>query len=270
MHHGVGDGGGFNGDVFGLVQQAGGQRLHRVGEGGREQQILAARRQQRQHAAQLVGKTQVKQAVGFVQHQHGHMRQPQRVVVYQVQQATRGGDHDVGTTTQRHHLGVDRNTPKHHGGFHRHTDVLRQAADGFTNLGGQLAGGGQHQRTHTARRLGRCGGQQLQQGQHKSRRFARAGLGRAQHVCAAQDHGNRRSLDRRGGGVTLAGGGADKGRGQAQLGKWHGKRGLRELVGDQGLRAQGAHGMRREYRVHPVCRFFESPNCYGPANFPHF
>ena len=177
-------------------------------------------------------------------------------MVYQVQQATRGGHHDVGTTTQRHHLGVDRNTPKHHGGFHRHTDVLRQAADGFTNLGGQLAGGGQHQGTHTARRLGRCGGQQLQQGQHKSRRFARAGLGRAQHVCAAQDDGNRRSLDRRGGGVTLAGCGADKGRGQAQLGKWHGKRGLQELVGDQGLRAQGAHGMRREYRVHPVCRFF--------------
>ena len=73
LHHGVGDGGGFNGDVFGLVQQAGGQRLHRVGEGGREQQILAARRQQRQHAAQLVGKTQVEQAVGFVQHQHRHM-----------------------------------------------------------------------------------------------------------------------------------------------------------------------------------------------------
>ena len=47
--------------------------------------------------------------------------------------------------------------------------------------------------------------QRLQQRQHKSGGLARAGLGRAQHILAAQDGRNRFTLD--GGGFLVADGG---------------------------------------------------------------
>jgi hypothetical protein len=51
------------------VQQAVGQGLDLVGEGGREQQVLALLGQQREDLLDVADEAHVEHAVGFVQHQ---------------------------------------------------------------------------------------------------------------------------------------------------------------------------------------------------------
>ena len=166
-----------HGHAHGVFQQRLGQRLHVCRKGGRKEQVLAPRWQQRQGALQFLGKPQVQQPVGFVQHQQVHAGKLQRVVVHQIEQAARRGDHHIGTTAQAHHLRVDGDAAKHHGHFHGLGQVLGQAAHHLTHLGGELACGHQNQRAHPPRCVGRTGLQLLQQGQGKSCRFARTRLG---------------------------------------------------------------------------------------------
>ncbi len=53
-----------------VMQQLFSQRFDLVGEGRGEQQVLTARRELSQHAANIVDKAHVEHAVGFVQHQN--------------------------------------------------------------------------------------------------------------------------------------------------------------------------------------------------------
>ena len=105
-----------------VAQQAVRQRLHRGRERGREEQALPLRRHQPQHPVQFLGKTQVEQAVGLVEHQHFDRRQPQGVVLHQIEQAPGRGHHHVGAAAQRHHLRVDRDAAEDH----RHLQRLRR------------------------------------------------------------------------------------------------------------------------------------------------
>ena len=184
-----------------VVQQPSGQRQHRWRQGGREKQVLPARRQQRQNALKLLLKAQVQQAVGLVQHQGLHSRQLQRVVLDQVQQAPGGGDHDVSATSQTHHLRVDGHAAKHHRDF----DWLRlmpgQHPRHLADLHGELTRRHQNQGPHPSlparwRCLVFCQG--LQQGQTKRQRLARACFGRDQHVTPGQHQGHSLGLHRRG------------------------------------------------------------------------
>ena len=155
-----------------LVQQAVGQRLHRGRQGGRAQHRLAPRRQQGQHPLQLVGKAQVQQAVGFVQHQRGHLVQVHGVVLHQVQQAAGGGHQDVGAAAQAHHLRVDRHPTHGHADLDQAGQVVRQLTQGLAHLHRQLAGGHQHQAAGGAGRLRAALQPLLQQRQHISGRLA--------------------------------------------------------------------------------------------------
>ncbi|VVE20874.1 hypothetical protein PEP31012_03141 [Pandoraea eparura] len=56
-------------DQRGRLEQAVGQLLDLVGERGREQQVLALRRQRRQHPADIANEAHVEHAVGFVEHE---------------------------------------------------------------------------------------------------------------------------------------------------------------------------------------------------------
>ena len=207
----------------GVLKKAIGQRLHCSGKGGREKQVLPPGGQQRQHALQFVGKAQVQQPVGFVQHQVRHGRQAQRVVVHQVQQAPRRGHHNVGTAAQAQHLRVDGYAAKHDGDLERLLQVLRQAAQHFSHLRCQFAGGHQHQGTHPARAAGCAELQLLQQGQCKCRRLARARLCCTQQIYPLQDGRNRARLNGRGRHKARLGGSVDKGGGETEGSKRHGK-----------------------------------------------
>ena len=117
---------------------------------------MPRRRQQRQHARQFVGKTQVEQPVGFVQHQGLHLVQAQGVVLHQVQQAPGCGHDDVGAAAQRHHLWVDRDAAKGQCDFHAPGQGNGKVAQHGRALHRQLARRHQHQGTHRARlRVGR-------------------------------------------------------------------------------------------------------------------
>ena len=130
------------------LEQPGGQRLHSWRQGGREKQVVPLRRQQRQDALKLLLKAQVQQPVGLVQHQSLHCRQLECVVLDQVQQASGRGDHDVGATTQTHHLRVDGHAAKHHRDFDCLRLMPRQQPRHLADLHGELPRRHQNQSPH--------------------------------------------------------------------------------------------------------------------------
>jgi hypothetical protein len=175
----------------GVVQQAGGQRLHVLREGGREQQGLAFGGQQGQHAVEFFGKALVQQAIGLVQHQMLHRVQAHGIVLHQIQQAARRGDQKVGAATQLHHLRVDGDTAIDHAAAWLLTQLARDVAQAFMNLQGQLARGHQNQggqRPHKAGVAALLRQPGLQQGQQIGHGLARA-RGRAGPEIAPGQHG---------------------------------------------------------------------------------
>ena len=116
-------------DAHRLVQQSFGQRLDGRREGGGEQQVLPRWRQQRQHAA-AVRRQSPGPAGGRPRPAPGcsTCARLQRVVVHQVQQAARGGDHHVGTAAQAHHLRIDGNAAEYHGHLDGRGKMLAQCA----------------------------------------------------------------------------------------------------------------------------------------------
>lgn len=175
----------------GVVQQTGRQRFHVLREGGREQQGLALRGQQGQHAVEFFGKALVQQAVGFVQHQMLHGIQAHGVVLHQIQQAARRGDQKVGAAAQLHHLRVDGDTAIDHAAAWLLTQLARDVAQAFVNLQGQArawapeSGWPAVVQSRSGRALRQPGLQQRQQVGHG---LARA-CGRAGPEIAPGQHG---------------------------------------------------------------------------------
>ena len=105
----------------------------------------------------------------------------QRVVLDQVQQPARRGDHDVGAAAQRHHLRVDGDAAEGDRDLDRRRQMPRQAAHRLADLRRQLARGHQDQRAQPARRG--CGAR---------RRNAAAAAGRRPPSCRSRS-GPRRA-----------------------------------------------------------------------------
>ncbi len=124
-----------------VVQQRVRQCLHRRRKGRREKQVLPLLRQQLQNALQLVGKTQIKQTVGLIQHQRFDLANAQSIVIEQIKQAPRRGHHNVRAAAQAQHLRINRHPAKHDGNLHRPRQVRGQSQNLLANLGTQLARG---------------------------------------------------------------------------------------------------------------------------------
>ncbi|OFA01229.1 hypothetical protein DUPY_21870 [Duganella phyllosphaerae] len=204
-----------------VVQQAIGQGLDLVREGGREQQVLAFRRQHGQHFLDVADEAHVEHAVGFVQDQHFDLAQIDGALLHVVEQAARGGDQDVDAVFQLLDLRVDADAAEDYGRVQ--LGVLAVGAHAFFDLGRQFAGRGQDQGADGARRaIGRegladsAGRQQLQQRQGEAGGLAGAGLGACQQVAAVEDGRNGLGLDRRRGGVAGVGNSADDSIGQTE------------------------------------------------------
>ena len=129
-----------------------------------EEQALALLGKHVGHALQRHDEAQVHHLVGLVEHEDLDVAQRQRALVDQVEQAARGGDQDVAARDERTGLLADGDPAEH--ALDRKVQVLGIAAHVLGDLGGELAGGAQHQ--HPARgiaaRLG-VGGQAVQRGQ---------------------------------------------------------------------------------------------------------
>jgi hypothetical protein len=183
--------------AHGIVQHTPCQHGHRVGHRGREHQRLALGRQLGQQAADLVGKAQVEQAVGLVEHQGPNLGQTQRMLLQQIEQAPWRAHHQVRTAAQRQHLRVDRQpTDRQH-----HRQFWRQVTRSLRNLRRQLARRRHDQHTQAARPL--CQhpgnlGQAVQQWEQKRCRLAGTGGRQSEHVPTLQHNRDGRGLDGRG------------------------------------------------------------------------
>ena len=132
-------------DAHRIAQPSLGQALHCGQKGRAEQEVLPLGGQQREHALQFLGKTQVKQTVGLVQDQLLHSVQAQGVVGHDVEQAPGRGHHHIGAAAKAHHLRVDRHATKERAHFDRLRQRPRQVAQHIADLCGQLTRGHQHQ-----------------------------------------------------------------------------------------------------------------------------
>jgi hypothetical protein len=87
-------------DETGLVQQAVGEGLDLVREGGREQQVLALLGEHREDFLDVADEAHVEHAVGFVQHQDFHAGEIDGLSGCNViEQTARRGDEDIQRTT---------------------------------------------------------------------------------------------------------------------------------------------------------------------------
>ena len=136
-------------DFARVVQHAARQRADLVREGGREQQVLALLRQQRQDLADVADEAHVQHAVGFVQHQDLDARQVDGALAAVVQQAAGRGHQDVQRLLQRADLRIDVDAAEHHHG--RQRGVLAVGLHRFGHLRGQFARGRQDQAARAAR-----------------------------------------------------------------------------------------------------------------------
>ena len=132
-----------------VVHHAHGQLLDARGKGGREHHGLATRCRQLVDGGQVIGKAQIQHAVGFVNHQELHVFQAQLARTLQIQQAARGGHHQVGVLQAGDLHGIG-HAADHVG--NAHAFAMAHQFDGIVrDLLRQLTGGAENQRT----RLGR-------------------------------------------------------------------------------------------------------------------
>ena len=139
----------------------------------------------------------VQHVVGLVQHQIGAFFKADVAAFQQVDQATRGGDKNVGALGERLRLfeqgrTADDHRDLHGGAFGKDLEVV-------FDLGDQFAGRRKDQRAHVLwpRRMAEVE-KPVQKRQPEGRGLAGSGLGEAHQVPALHDMGNGLRLDRRG------------------------------------------------------------------------
>ncbi|CRY21994.1 Uncharacterised protein [Yersinia enterocolitica] len=158
------------------MQQLASQTFNLIREGGGEQQVLTLGWQFCQNTADIVNKAHIQHTVGFVQYQNFNFGQINSVLMFQIQQTARGGDQNINTTTQFHHLWVNTNATKYH--QRTQLQVFAVTLDVFVNLRSQFASRRQNQRAHRATAFNRLLvlTQQLQQWQGETSGFTGTGL----------------------------------------------------------------------------------------------
>ena len=161
----------------------------------REQQVLAVRRQHREHATDVADEAHVEHAVGLVEDEVTHAAQVDVALVGVVEQAARRGDDDVDAATQQ----VDLRTRADAAEDQRRllAQVHAEIGDGLLDLRREFAGRNQHERTRRSRtaRVRLVLVQLLQQRQRKRRRLAGARLGGRKQVTAFEHRGDAARLD---------------------------------------------------------------------------
>ncbi|KKW30390.1 MAG: hypothetical protein UY75_C0034G0010, partial [Parcubacteria group bacterium GW2011_GWC2_52_8c] len=183
---------------------------------GREQQVLALRRQQAEDAADVVDEAHVEHAVGLVEHQDFDRAQVDGSLLHVVEQAARGGDDDVHAAAQLVDLRADADAAENHRGAQ--PQVLAVGAHAVLHLRRELAGRHQDQCPHgMAGRRRACRilvtgvmREQMQHGQREARGLAGAGLGGSDQIATGEHQGNGLRLDGGGLGIALLGDSAEQ------------------------------------------------------------
>jgi len=151
------------------VEQAVGEGFDFFGERGREQQVLALRRQLGQHALDVVDETHVEHAVGFIEHENFELRQVDGLLLHVIEQASGRCHDDIHTAPQGIDLRIDADAAEHHRRFQ--LQIFTVTAHAFFHLGGEFARRREDQRADRPLGAGErsgCFGQTLQDRQRKA------------------------------------------------------------------------------------------------------
>jgi hypothetical protein len=211
-------------DALRVVQQLGGEVGDVLGEGRREQQVLAFGRQLGQDLLDVMDEAHVEHAVGFVEDEDFHVRQIDGFLVGQVEQATWAGDQHVEALGHGLDLRIHADAAEDHRAFQR--QIASVDLETVVNLGGELAGRCQHQHARLFRAVAvftirvTTREQQFEYRQGETACLTGSGLGGDHQVAALQHGGNGPLLHGSRLGVT---GGLD-GTGQS-LGETEGSKG---------------------------------------------
>ncbi len=195
-------------DTLGVLQQLVRQVGDVLGEGRREQQVLALRRQTREDLLDVMDEAHVEHAVGFVQDQDLHMGEVDAALTHQVQQAAGAGHQHVDALGQGLHLGIHADAAEDAGAGQG--QVAGVHLEAVVHLGGQLAGRGQDQYPGLARDAAvgfvrvAVGEEAFENREGEAPGLASASLRRNHQVATLQHGGNGPLLH--GSGLGVAGG----------------------------------------------------------------
>ena len=172
----------------------------------------------RDDPAHVVDEAHVEHAVGLVEDEDLEPAEADVALAHQVEQAAGRGDQDVDAARQRLDLRVLADAAEDHRAPERQMAAVGREAR--LDLGGELAGRGQHQDAAAlGPRAARLAGEALQDRQREGRGLAGAGLGAAEQIAAREQVRDRLQLDGGRGGVVLGAHGALDRLDQAELGK---------------------------------------------------
>ena len=138
------------GDALGVRERLLGKLLDLFREGRRKEHRLPARRDVLENALDRGQEAHVEHAVAFIQDENFHVVQPGVTLLDQVQQAARAGDQDLDPVLQGFDLRTGADTAVNGGAAQARPRP--EHADVIVDLLGQLAGGGDDQRTRLVAR----------------------------------------------------------------------------------------------------------------------
>jgi hypothetical protein len=183
-----------------------------VGERRREEQDLAARREQLQDAADIGQEPHVEHAIRLVEHEDLDLAEVDRSLPDVVEQAPGRRDEDLDAGSEGLDLRLDRDPAVDHGRTERDGPPI--GPDARVDLHGELPRGNQDQHADRV-----AGGREAGVGvlphpvedrEHEGGRLAGARLGGGEEIAALQDQRNGIGLDRRGSVIALLGDGLEE------------------------------------------------------------
>ncbi len=181
-----------------------------VGEGGREEQVLALRREQGKDPPDVPDEAHVEHPVGLVEDEDLDPREVDRALADVVQEASGRGHDDLRAGAQRADLRVEPDAAVDRGRAEAVAGAV--GSDALLHLERKLARRDDHEdadgRPPVACRRG--GSQPLEDREDERGRLAGPGLGTREHVAAGEHERDRGRLDRRGLGVALVRDGAEE------------------------------------------------------------
>ena len=149
-----------------------------------------------QNATNVREKTHVEHHIGFVDDQHVQPGKINGPPADMIQQPAGAGHHDI-RTFEILDLGIDPHAAIHHGAAQ--ACLAAQDLEFAMNLFGQFTGGSDDQCTDP---IAWAIDQPVENGQYKSGRFTRAGLGQPHYIASLHDLGNAFGLNGCGRGIT--------------------------------------------------------------------
>ena len=182
---------------FRVFGELAGKLAHGAVPSGGEKQGLAICGGGGHDGFDVVDKAHIEHAVCFIENQHFEAVEIDAAAAHMVHQAAGCGHHNINRAAEGADLLAERRAA-HEGDGAQPFHVGSVGEGAFFNLGGQFAGGGEHQRARAFAGLVAAVAELLECGQQKGGGFARAGLRRGHDVTLVERMRNGLCLNRSG------------------------------------------------------------------------